>query len=386
MVDLAGRDDAEAETELRARLRDLVASHLPPRPKDKAERLAWARRFQASLYDAGLAAPSWPVEAGGMGLTVRMQLVHHDELAKAGAPSHPAPIGFIVGPTLVAVGTEAQRERFLRPLLRAEELWCQGFSEPGAGSDLTALTTKAVRDGDDYVLTGQKVWTTGAQQADWMFALVRTGPAGPNGAGITYLLLPMDSPGLEVRALRDITGTAHFAEVFFDEVRVPVANRVGAEGEGWQVARTSLGFERSTAFAAGEMKSRALLERIVGVAARTGALTDPLIRQEIARAEADVRISGQHNARALADALAGRAPGPLSSLNRLGRAESEQRLHELALRILGPDALLGSGPDAPDRGAWAYGYLMTRASTIGAGTSQIQRNTLAEKVLGLPRD
>jgi alkylation response protein AidB-like acyl-CoA dehydrogenase len=383
---LGGRDDPAAERELRDRIRALVAAALPPRPQGKAERLARARAFQGNLYDAGLAAPSWPVETGGLGLSVRLQLVHHEELARAGAPAHPAPMGFIVGPTLAAVGTPEQRARFLRPLLRADELWCQGFSEPGAGSDLTALTTKAVRDGEHYVLTGQKVWTTGALEADWMFALVRTGPAGPSGAGITYLLVPMDTPGLQVRPLRDLSGAAHFAEVFFDDARVPVANRVGVEGEGWQVARTSLGHERSTAFATGELKSRALLARIVAVAARTGALADPLIRQDLARAEAEVRISGRHNARALADALAGREPGPLSSLNRLGRAESEQRLHELALRILGPDALCGSGPDAPDRGAWAYGYLMTRASTIGAGTSQIQRNTLAEKVLGLPKD
>jgi alkylation response protein AidB-like acyl-CoA dehydrogenase len=322
-----------------------------------------------------------------MGLSVRLQLVHHEELSRAGAPPHPGPTGFIVGPTLAAVGTPEQQERFLSPLLRADELWCQGFSEPGAGSDLTALTTRAVREGDEYIVSGQKVWTTGAVDADWMFALVRTGPAGPSGAGISYLLIQMTSPGLDVRPLRDISGGHHFAEVFFDEVRVPVANRLGAEGEGWKVARTSLSHERASAFVSSELKNRALFERVLRSAARSGALRDPVVRQELARSEADVRISSQHSARALCDLLAGREPGPLSSLNRLGRSEAEQRLHELALSVLGPDALLGPQAElAPDRGAWSFGYLMTRASTIGAGTSQIQRNTLAEKVLGLPRD
>jgi alkylation response protein AidB-like acyl-CoA dehydrogenase len=196
----------------------------------------------------------------------------------------------------------------------------------------------------------------------------------------------MHSPGIEVRPLRDITGGAHFAEVFFDAVRVPVRNRVGEEGAGWQVARTSLGHERASAFVSSELKSRSLLERIVRSASRTGALADPVVRQQLGRSAADVLISGRHSARALADVLAGREPGPLSSLNRLGRAESEQRLHTLALSVLGPAGMLGSrATAAAERGAWNYGYLMTRASTIGAGTSQVQRNTLAEKVLGLPR-
>ncbi|SEG88671.1 Acyl-CoA dehydrogenase [Thermomonospora echinospora] len=375
--------------EWRVRLREFLAAHAGRPPQDKAERLAWARGFHADLEEAGLAAPGWPVEAGGMGLELADQLAYHQEMTRARAPKHPCGLSFIVAPTLIMHGTPEQRERFLRPLLRADELWCQGFSEPGAGSDLTALSTRAVRvqdsDGDHYLVTGQKVWTTMADQADWMFALVRTGSPGPGGAGISYLLIPMDAEGVTVRPLRDISGGAHFAEVFFDGVRVPAANLVGEENKGWAIARTSLGHERATAFLSDEFRYRRIVDELLSLAARTGAAADPVVRQSLARIEASVRVLASNSRRALDLVLQGSDPGPAASVNRLVKSEFEQELHEVALRVLGPDAVLGNRErTAPERGRWTYGYLMSRASTIGAGTAEIQRNTIAEKVLGLP--
>jgi acyl-CoA dehydrogenase len=364
----------------RARLERFLADNAErPRFADPAGKLAWTKEWHARLADAGLAAPSWPADAGGLDLPVADQVEYHRMMTAAKAPSHPTPISFIVAPTLIVHGTPEQRERYLTPLLRADELWCQGFSEPGAGSDLTSLTTRAERDGEVYRVNGQKVWTTGADLADWMFALVRTGPAGPGGAGITYLLLPMSSPGITVRPLRDMTGGEHFAEVFFDDVEVPVANRVGEEGEGWRIARTSLGHERATAFLSTEYALRRQLRKITALAVETGAIEDALVRQELGRAEASMRVLATNAHRALTALLGGGDPGPLSSMNRLVRSEFEQQLYKLAIRIEGADALL-------EGGRWVHGYLMTRASTIGAGTAEIQRTTIGEKVLGLPKE
>lgn len=375
--------DRGEQADVLGRLRAFLAAHAEPPPRGRAERLGWARAWHADLADAGLAAPGWPVRDGGMGLSLPDQIAYHREMARARAPKHPCALSFIVAPTLIRHGTPRQKERFLRPLLRADELWCQGFSEPGAGSDLTGLATRAVADGDDYLVTGQKVWTSQAAAADWMFALVRTG--GPGAAGISYLLIPMRTAGVTVRPLRDITGAAHFAEVFLDEVRVPRANLVGAENRGWAIARTSLGHERATAFLADEFRYRRVVDELMALAARTGAGDDPVVRQRLARIEAGVRIIAANSRQALETVLAGRDPGPASSVNRLIRAEFDQRLHEVALRVLGPDAVLGNRePTAPEGGRWAYGYLMSRSSTIGAGTAEIQRNTIAQRVLGLP--
>jgi alkylation response protein AidB-like acyl-CoA dehydrogenase len=354
--------------------------------KDPAAKLAWRRDWTARLYDAGLAAPSWPIAAGGLGLTTAQQLTYSDLMRRAGAPSHPSANSWVVGPAIVEHGTPEQRERFLRPLMRADELWCQGFSEPEAGSDLPSLRTRALRDGDVYRVNGQKIWTTQATISEWMFALVRTGEPGSGRAGITYLLLPMDSPGITVRPLRDIGGGAHFAEVFFDDVEVPVANRLGAENDGWRVTRTTLGHERGTAFVISQMRYRRTVEDLMAVAARTGALEDPLLREEIAKVLVQVRALIANGSRMLNRVLAGEDPGPVSSANRLFAAEFEQRLSILGMRLAGDRAVLGtSDPAAFDSGRWTYGYLMTRAATIGAGTAEIQRNTIAERVLGLPR-
>lgn len=373
------------ETDWRPRLQRLL-DDFAGRPRDVAgDRIEAARRWHAELVDNDLAAPGWPRSVGGLALSLEDQLEYYRMTTAAGTPPHPCPLSFIVAPTLIAHGTQAQKDRFLKPLLRADEFWCQGFSEPGAGSDLASLSTKATRDGDCYRVTGQKVWTTMADRADWMFALVRTGPPGRSTDGISYLLIPMDSAGITVRPLRDISGAAHFAEVFLDDVAVPVENLVGEEGRGWEIMRTSLGHERATAFLADEFKYRRTVDRVVALLTRSGLTADPLVRQDIARLESGVQTIAANSARALATVLRGEDPGGVASVNRLVKSEFEQHLHALALRALGPRAVLGSrAAIAADGGRWTYGYLMSRATTIGAGTAEIQRNTIAETVLGLP--
>jgi alkylation response protein AidB-like acyl-CoA dehydrogenase len=351
----------------------------------KPDRIETARAWHAELVDHHLAAPGWPHDVGGLDLPLADQLAYYRMSTDAGAPPHPCPLSFILAPTLIAHGTQEQKDRFLRPLLRADEFWCQGFSEPGAGSDLSSLSTRAVRDGDVYRVTGQKVWTTMADRADWMFALVRTGSGEKPSDGITYLLIPMNSPGITVRPLRDVSGAAHFAEVFFDDVEVPVENVVGDEGAGWSIMRTSLGHERATAFLADEFKYRKTADRVIDLVVSQGLADDPGVRQDVARLESGVRTIAANSARALAAVLRGEDPGGVASVNRLVKSEFEQHMHALALRAVGPYAALGSrAPDAVDDGRWTFGYLMSRATTIGAGTAEIQRNTIAESVLGLP--
>lgn len=351
----------------------------------KIDRIVVARAWQAELVANGLAGPGWPKDVGGLELCLEDQLDYYRMTTTAGMPAHPCQTAFIVAPVLIKFGTSQQKGRFLPPLLSADEFWCQGFSEPGAGSDLASLSTRAVRDGDVYRVTGQKVWTTMADAADWMFALARTGIPGRGSNGITYLLISMHSPGITVRPLRDISGGAHFAEVFFDDVEVPVEHRVGEEGNGWSIMRTSLGHERATAFLADEFKHSRTADHVLDLIVEQGLDSDPLVRQEIARMESGVRAIAANSARALEAVLRGEDPGGVSSVNRLVKSEFEQHMHTLALRAAGPHAMLGSrAAGAVDRGRWTYGYLKTRASTIGAGTAEIQRNTIAESVLGLP--
>jgi acyl-CoA dehydrogenase len=383
----------------RSRLEGLLAEHRREQAAESAkpDRIEAARAWHAKLVDNALAAPGWPKSVGGLELSLEDQLDYYRITTAAGAPPHPCPLSFILAPTLIEHGTAAQKERFLGPLLRADEFWCQGFSEPGAGSDLASLSTRAVRDGDAYRVTGQKVWTSMADRADWMFALVRTGPPGHRRAGakrpgdyrstdgITYLLIPMDSPGITVAPLRDISGAAHFAEVFLDDVEVAVENRVGAEGQGWSIMRTSLGHERATAFLADEFKYRRTADKVIDLVVSRQLDTDPHVRQNVARLESGVRTIAANSARALAAVLRGEDPGGVASVNRLVKSEFEQHMHALALRAVGPHAALGSrAPGAIDKGRWTFGYLMSRATTIGAGTAEIQRNTIAESVLGLP--
>jgi alkylation response protein AidB-like acyl-CoA dehydrogenase len=374
--------------EFRDRIRDFLNANDPGRaPQDPADRLQWQRDWAALLVDEGFAAPSWPRQWGGMDLPLADQVVYHEEFAKVKRPPHPGPGISVVGPTIIKHGTDAQRERFLRPGLRGDIIWVQGFSEPEAGSDLPSLRTRAERDGDQYVVSGQKIWITNARNADWLFALVRTGTRESRQHGISYLLIDLSSPGVTVRPLRDMTGGSSFCEIFLDEVRVPVENLVGAENEGWKIARTSLGHERSTAGVAQGMRYRRIVDELHALAAELGRSSEPNVRQQLAAIEIDVRLIILNNTRTLSTVLAGSDPGPVSSIGRLMFTEFEKRLHELAVDLIGaPATLAPQDPHSVQRGRWVRGFLATRASTIGAGTAEIQRNTIAEQVLGLPRD
>jgi alkylation response protein AidB-like acyl-CoA dehydrogenase len=384
VVDRSQLDPASFVEELRA---FLAANHPGPSPRNGSELLAFQRAWQATLADAGWIAPAWPRRWGGMGLPLVLQAAYHREMTLARVPVPPTNFVGIVGPTILAHGTDAQRERYLAPMLRADELWCQGFSEPDAGSDLAALRTRAVLDGDTYRVDGRKIWTSKAAIADYMLLLARTGTLESRSAGITCLVLRMDSPGVEVRPLRDMTGSAYFAEVTFDSVEIPVANRIGEHNDGWRSARVTLGHERSTSLTAAAVRYQRVVRDVVELASRRDGLHSQATRQRIARLITGARLLELNGNRVLADILAGGEPGPVSSVNRLQHGRFEQEVHETALALLAGDGLLAPadtrlGADA----RWVRGFLRTRASTIGAGTAEIQRNTIAEKVLGLPAE
>jgi alkylation response protein AidB-like acyl-CoA dehydrogenase len=378
--------------ELRAELREFLHERHPgSTPRDRAERLAFLRAWQATLTDLGWVAPGWPRRWGGMGLPAALQAVYHREMALARTPVPPTNAVGIVGPTLLRDGTDSQRERYLRPMLRADELWCQGFSEPDAGSDLAALRTRAVLDGGPadgvYRVTGRKIWSTNAPVARRMLLLARTGTQESRSRGITCLVVDMAAPGVRVNPLRDMTGAAMFAEIVLDDVPVPVADRIGAHGDGWRSARVTLGHERSTSLTAAALRYQRVVGDLVELAKRRGRTGDPGVRQELARMVTGARLLELNGARVLGRVLGGQDPGPVSSVSRLQHAEFEQRLHEVAVRLLGADGVLdATDPRMRTDGRWVRGFLRTRASTIGAGTSQVQRNTIAEKVLGLPAD
>lgn len=378
--------DAQAD-QLRDRLRSFLRDHHPGRPpKGRENRRAWAKEWARTLADHGFAGPAWPQAWGGMELSLSEQIAYYEEMAQARLPPQPAGLK-IVGPTILRFGSPEQQQRYLPPMVRSEEDWCLGYSEPGSGSDLASLRTRAERDGDEYVVNGQKVWTSNSMTADFMVALVRTGTAASRQHGITYLIVDMRTPGIEIRPLQDMTGDIRFSEVFFQDVRVPVGNVVGAENAGWTVARTALGYERSTANTARDLEYRRVLDDLVKLAQERGRSGEPRIRQELARLETTIRLLHLNNIRMLSAVLRGEEPGSESSVTRLMHSLFEKRLHEFALDLLGADGLLaGTDPLAPQRGRWAWGFLRTRASTIGAGTSEVQRNVLGERVLGLPHE
>jgi len=374
--------------EFRASVQAFLRANDPGKgPKDPLEKLAFQRDWAALLVDQGFAAPSWPKQWGGMELSLADQVTYHEEFAKVRRPAHPGPGIMVVGPAIIKYGTDDQRERYLRPGLRGDIIWVQGFSEPDAGSDLPSLRTRAQRVGDAYVVSGQKIWITNARYADWLFALVRTGSRESRQLGISYLLIDVKSDGVTVRPLRDMTGGSSFCEIFLDNVRVPAENLVGEENDGWRVARTSMGHERSTAGVAQGMKYRRIVDELHQLARECGRSTDPLIRQRLAAIEVDVRLIALNNLRTLASVVDGSEPGPVSSIGRLMFTEFEKRLHDLAVDITGAAMMLDPKDSrSVQRGRWVTGFLATRASTIGAGTAEIQRNTIAEQVLGLPRD
>jgi alkylation response protein AidB-like acyl-CoA dehydrogenase len=384
-----GQTVPDGVAEFRRRLAGFLAVHHPGRAPQGSrwDRTRWQCQWSATLYDHGFAGPSWPAAYGGMDLDLERQIVYYEEIARARVPRHPGNGPLIAGPTIITFGTPQQREAYLRPMLRGDQVWAQGFSEPEAGSDVPALRSTARREGEEYVVRGQKIWSSGADVADMMITLVRTGTQQSRSAGITYLLVDLASPGVTVRPIRDMAGGEHFCEVFFDDVRVPVASRVGAENEGWKVARTSLGHERAARALSQAALFRRVFDELVQLLRERGAFRDEVARDRIADMEIRVRIM-QLTAQRTVDSIRRTGhPGPAASTSRLYQSLLEQRLYELAMELLGPDALLsGPGAGTIQGGRWVSSYLRSRAATIGTGTAEIQRNIIAESVLGLPAE
>jgi alkylation response protein AidB-like acyl-CoA dehydrogenase len=348
------------------------------------------RDWERTLSDAGLAAVHWPKEYGGRGASLIQQAILTEEYIRARAPERINRLGLgLLGPTLMVHGTQEQRAAHLERILRCDEIWCQGFSEPNAGSDLASLGTRAVLDGDDYIVDGQKIWTSLGRFGDWIFTLVRTNPDAPKHKGITFLLIDMHSPGVEVRPLVQINGDARFAEVFFTGVRVPASNVVGGVDNGWKVAMTTLGFERGTGLGSAAAFNRMFSEVVdLTRSQRRGdaaAADDPDVRRRVAQAYIETRVFELNTQRTLTRLARGEETGPEASMNKLYWSEMEARLTELAVDVLGERGELE--PDSPDAVAeWFNTYLYARASTIYAGTSEVQKNILAQRVLGLPRE
>jgi alkylation response protein AidB-like acyl-CoA dehydrogenase len=357
------------------------------------EWMAFLKSWQRKLSDAGWAGIAWPKEYGGRGATINEQLIFTEEMARAKAPNLiNVSIGIeLVGPALMHHGAEAQRQRYLPKILNAEEIWCQGFSEPGAGSDLASLQTRAEPDGDHFIVTGQKVWTSWAEYSDYCLLLVRTDSAAPRHKGISCLLVDMRSPGITVRPTRQITGETEFSEVFFDSVRVPRANLVGEINQGWAVAMTVLMHERGTSAIGYQIRLRSELDDLLELARsvrRNGcpASADPLIQQKLAQCFIEVEILKYNIYRSVAQIVRDGKPGPESSIIKLFWSEMDKRQKAVAMELLGLRAQLVRGSkQAAAHGRWQRAFLWSRAGTIYAGSSEIQRNIIAERVLGLPR-
>ncbi|MEV1049877.1 acyl-CoA dehydrogenase family protein [Streptomyces sp. NPDC049887] len=376
-MDLAYTEEEEA---FRAGLRDWLAVALPelpppPPPDDWPARRAHDTAWQRVLYDAGYADVHWDASP-------TRRLIFLEETEKAGAPYVGANfVGLLhAGPTIAAEGTREQRERWLPHILRGDEVWCQGFSEPDAGSDLASLRTRAVRDGDSYVVTGAKIWTSHAEVADWCELLVRTDPRAPRHRGISWLAMPMDAPGVTVRPLRTLAGSTEFAEVHLDGVRVPVANRVGEENDGWRVTMVTLSFERGTAFVGEVVACRRTLAALARTARENGRWDDAVLRRRLGRLNAEFGALWRLIQWNVGEAEAtGGVPGTGGSVFKLRYSHARQELYDAAAEVLGPDALDLSHE-------WTLGRLASLSYTIAAGTSQIQRNIVAERILGLPKE
>jgi alkylation response protein AidB-like acyl-CoA dehydrogenase len=359
---------------------------LPPRFDDLADEVAFGRQWQAKLAGGRWVGVGWPAEFGGRGAGPIEHFIVQEELARARAPELVGRIGInLAGPTLLTHGTAEQRARWLAKILAAEELWCQLFSEPGAGSDLAAVATRASAVDGGWRLTGQKVWTSYAQFADWGVCLARTDPEAPKHQGISYLVVDMHADGVEVRPLVQLTGEAEFNEVFFDEVFVPRDQLIGPENEGWRVANATLSHERGTSPRQLVIHIQ-LLEELLRLAEHSGALDDHRLRQRLAEAYVEVRIFQLHNLRSLSRLAQGGDPGPEGSALKLYWSEMSKRFHETAMAVLGPSSSLWRGAtDNPGDGRWQRSWLYYQASSIFAGTNEIQRNIVGERVLGLPR-
>ena len=389
-----------AEIAFAAKARAWLEANVPPGWRrehawTRSEDPLWieiARPWQRRLFGGGWAAISWPREHGGQGATVIERWLFEEEMDRIGAPRPIASSGAVdlIGSAILRHGTEAQRRRFIRPLLSGDELWCQGFSEPGAGSDLASLRTRADRRGDELVVNGQKVWTSHADIADWCFLLCRTEADAPKHRGLSLLLVDMRTPGITVSPLKQITRDAEFCEVFFEDVRVPAENLVGAPGSGWQIAMGILAHERGPVWTfTFQRKIRRSFARLLRLASRhpatRGILADPTMRQRLAQSYIEVEILRFSGYRSLTTLLRTGQPGVESSLEKVLGSETDQRLQTTAMEVLGSYGLLWEGSRAVAEGKVAYDYLYSRSETIMGGTSEIQRNVIAQRILGLPR-
>jgi len=385
------------ELRFRDELRAWLEANVPEdweqvREEALQDRFAFLRSWQRKLYDAGWAGVSWPKEYGGRGASPMQQVIFWQEMARAAAPPMANALGLgLIGPTIIAFGTEAQKMRYLPKILSAEEIWCQGFSEPNAGSDLASLQAEARLDADHYIVNGQKVWTSYGWVADWCELVVRTDPNMPKHKGLTVLLVDMKTPGVVIRPLRQMTGEAEFNEVFFRDVRVPVENVVGKVNQGWDVAIGTLMHERGTFGAGLQILYKRNMDRLIELSrgiqrnARS-ASQDPIARQRLAQCYAEIEIMRLNQMRAFSRLSATGVPGPEGSIQKIFWSELNQRFQQVAQELLGPyGQLVGRDGHAIDKGVWSYGYLRARGNTIEAGTSEIQRNIIGHFVLGLPR-
>ena len=344
-------------------------------------RHAWEKKLGA----AGWTCLGWPKEFGGRGATLNQQVIFNEEYARANAPARVGHIGEgLIGPTLIAYGTPEQHERFLPPIVHGEELWCQGYSEPNAGSDLANVQTRAVLDGDKWIINGQKVWTSLAVQSDWCFVVVRTDPTVSKHAGISFLLVPMDQPGIEVRPIIQVTGTSEFNEVFFTDAETDASNILGQPGQGWEVANALLGFERGVATLAQQIQFEREYGNVLELARAHGRTADPLMRDRLAQSWIGLKLLRYNALRTLTNMGEG-TPGPEASISKLAWAPWHQRLGELAMDVQGVASLLGTAPPYELTTEQAL-FLFTRADTIYGGSNEIQRNIIGERALGLPRE
>ncbi len=387
-----------AELKFRDELRAWLCANVPSdwekhRTEDEMrERFEFLRAWQKKVYQAGWAGISWPKEYGGRGAPLMEQVIFTEEMARAAAPPLANVLGLsLIGPTIIAFGTEAQKKRFLANILSADEIWCQGFSEPNAGSDLANVRTEARLDGDHYVINGQKVWNSYGWAADWCALLTRSDTNSTKHQGLTYIFVDMKSPGVEVRPLRQMTGESEFCEIFFHDVRVPAANVLGKVGDGWNVAIGTLAHERATLGAGVQITLKRQFDRLVQLSHSTirngkPAAEDPVIRQKLGQCYTDIEIMRLNQMRAISRINQKGVPGPEGSVLKIFWTELNQRFQQIATELLGPYASLTKGdPHAIDEGQWAYGFLRARGNTIEAGTSEIQRNIVGHFVLGLPK-
>jgi alkylation response protein AidB-like acyl-CoA dehydrogenase len=372
---------SESEIAFRDELRAwFAANDAGAEPEGGEERKnAWRRDFQRRLAEGGWAAVHWPREYGGRGGTLTESAIFFEELGRSGAPLPINVLGLLLaGPTIMAWGSDRQKERHLAPILTAEEIWCQGFSEPGAGSDLASLQTRAVREGEEWVVTGQKVWTSGAQLSKWCMLVARTDPEAPKHKGLTYFLLDMEQDGVQIRPLRQITGEPEFNELFLDGARIPNENVLGGEGNGWKVALTTLMNERAGLGFFLQVRLRQLLDHAIAQAARAGLLEDPVVADRLGELHLRTEIVRLTAYRGLTATERYGQPGPEGSLVKWMWSDANQRLTQLAADLLGPGTLRAGDP-------WAYELLRARGNSIEGGTTEVLKNIVAERVLGLPR-